>query len=578
MLRVTLISVVISLFILMGCDNDETNGPSPPGGLHKIQLSFQGVEPLKNGYHYEGWAIINGQPVSTGKFNIDAGGNLVDLNNTTIPNGEFDVTEDLSNTAAVVITIEPQGDSDPIPAETHYLAGPVNNTASSLTVGDPAALGDDYASASGSYILATPTDGPNTNENSGIWFLNPPSTTFRMNFNGLEPLKNGYHYEGWAIVNSAAVSTGKFNIDAGGNLVDPDGNTIPNGDFTVPGDQSVATAIVLTIEPDNDPDPAPAETHYLAGDVSGNSATLTIGHGAALGDDFSSAGGNYILATPTNGDNTEENSGIWFLDLTSGSPQPGLSLPILPAGWEYEGWAVINGTPVTTGRFTDPAAADNAAPYSGSQPGPPFPGEDFLMNAPAGLTFPTDLAGATAVISIEPSPDDDPAPFTLKPLAGMIPANAVDHVTYSMDNNSAGVPGGSVTITLNAPAAALQLSALPPGWEYEGWVVINSMPVTTGKFSDVSAADDAAPYSGAQAGPPFPGEDFLQNAPSGLTFPTDIANGTAVISIEPFPDDDPAPFTLKPLAGQIPANATDHVSYPIDNNTVGFPNGSATIQ
>ena len=35
--------------------------------------------------------------------------------------------------------------------------------------------------------------------------------------------------------------------------------------------------------------------------------------------------------------------------------------------------------------------------YSASDIYPPFPGEDFLMNAPSGLMFPTDLSGATAV-------------------------------------------------------------------------------------------------------------------------------------------------------------------------------------
>ena len=64
------------------------------------------------------------------------------------------------------------------------------------------------------------------------------------------------------------------------------------------------------------------------------------------------------------------------------------------------------------------------------KPGPPFPGEDYLVNAPMGLTFPTNLAGGTAVISIEPDPDNSPNPFTLKPLVKMIPADAADHVTY----------------------------------------------------------------------------------------------------------------------------------------------------
>jgi hypothetical protein len=117
----------------------------------------------------------------------------------------------------------------------------------------------------------------------------------------------------------------------------------------------------------------------------------------------------------------------------------------LPDGWAYEGWAVIGGTPVSTGRFTSVDAVDLADPFSGTEGGPPFPGEDFLVNAPSGMVFPTDLAGATAVISIEPDPDDGPGPFTLKPLVGMIPADAMDHVTYAM-GNAAGFPTGSASI------------------------------------------------------------------------------------------------------------------------------------
>ena len=114
-----------------------------------------------------------------------------------------------------------------------------------------------------------------------------------------------------------------------------------------------------------------------------------------------------------------------------------MSLPTLPAGWAYEGWAVIGGQPVTTGRFTAVDMVDMADPFSGAMAGPPFPGEDFLVNAPAGLTFPTNLAGGTAVISIEPEPDDASTPFTLKPLVGGIDAMAVDHETYAIPNAAA---------------------------------------------------------------------------------------------------------------------------------------------
>ncbi len=274
----------------------------------------------------------------------------------------------------------------------------------------------------------------------------PIMETLDLSFTGLESLVNGYHYEGWAIVDGSPTTTGKFNLDANGSLVAVGGAQITDGAFATGIDLESATAIIITIEPAGDADAVPASTHILAGAVSGGQATLGAGDGAALGSNFLSASGQYILATPTNGADTDENSGIWFLSLETGSPTTGLSLPSLPAGWAYEGWAVIGGTPVTTGRFTVVDTVDLDDPFSGSEGGPPFPGEDFLVNAPSGIGFPTDLAGGTAVISIEPEPDDGSGPFTLKPLVGPIAADAVDHMTYSMGNNASGFPTGSATI------------------------------------------------------------------------------------------------------------------------------------
>ena len=272
--------------------------------------------------------------------------------------------------------------------------------------------------------------------------------TLTLSLSGVDKLANGYHYEGWAIIDGSPVSTGKFNVLENGALVDLDGDVVRHGAFDTDEDLTRATASVLTIEPPGDTDTIPSQTHNLAGSLSNLSASLTVGHAAALGNSFAGASGKYILATPTNGDDTNENSGIWFLDLSSGSPAQGLQLPTLPAGWVYEGWTVINGTPVTTGRFTDPAAADQAAPFSGPQPGPPFPGEDFLINAPAGAgSFPTDLSGATAVISIEPEPDDSGAPFTYKPLVAGIPDGAADHVTYDLDSNLGSFSSGTATLS-----------------------------------------------------------------------------------------------------------------------------------
>ncbi len=254
-----------------------------------------------------------------------------------------------------------------------------------------------------------------------------------LNITGLGNLGSNYEYEGWIIVNSSPVSTGKFSVDDSGNL----SQTV----FPIDSmDLSQATKFVLTIEPNPDPDPGPSGTHILGGNFNANTANISVSDPAALGDDFMSATGYYLLASPTDDDTTDERSGLWFINMGN----PGLTLPTLPSGWSYEGWAVIDMIPVTTGKFTMVSGADSSAPYSGPNPGPPFPGEDFVMNAPMGLTFPTDLRSGKAVITIEPDPDNAATPFFLKPLVAQIPDTAADHTPYMMNNNSASFPSGTV--------------------------------------------------------------------------------------------------------------------------------------
>jgi len=251
-----------------------------------------------------------------------------------------------------------------------------------------------------------------------------------LNFSGLEDLGTGYAYEGWIMVDGSPVTTGIFSVDVDG--------VASQTSFDIDEESlEKATAFILTIEPSPDSDPAPSDVHILAGDFSTDNAALTVSHGAALGTDFTESTGKYILATPTDGMDNNEDSGVWFLDNSSGSMEPGLDLPTLPAGWAYEGWAVIDGTPVTTGTFTSASGSDSAAPYSGSGGGPAYPGEDFVQNAPAGLTFPTNLQGATIVVSVEPVPDNSAAPFVLKPLVGMTASDAPLHSALDMANNAA---------------------------------------------------------------------------------------------------------------------------------------------
>lgn len=319
-----------------------------------------------------------------------------------------------------------------------------------------------------------------------------------LDLSGIQPLTAGFHYEGWTFVDGSPVSVGKFNVAADGRLVTLAGETIKGGAFSIDTRVEDITSVMVSIEPAGDADAEPSATRILAGEISEGVAALAVGDSRAIGDTFESANGFYILATPTDGHlRTNEKSGIWFrraVDQLEPDPR-GLFLPELPEGWLYEGFVDIEGQPVTTGKFWDPWAIDFAAPYSGPADmnetdiydvmfdeyvsvvvqgengselftgeegwklfqkdglsldlffhGPPEPGEDYMLNAPPGLEFPVDLSGAPIYVTIEPEPDDSPAPFNLQTLVGTVPENAVSHHTYILNPGWMTFPTGTATL------------------------------------------------------------------------------------------------------------------------------------
>lgn len=252
-----------------------------------------------------------------------------------------------------------------------------------------------------------------------------PSVSYSSS--SLPPLGSDFVYEGWIIVDDAPVTAGRFTVDENGDAT-------PASFELDQDDADAATAYVLTIEPAQGDDPAPSKTHLIAGAITGGTADLTIDHPSALADDFTSAAGSYILATPTTGDMTLQEQGIWWLN-PGETPTASLVLPTLPEGWAYEGWVAGANGPVSTGRFTDATVADDdlAGPAKGDTgDGPPFPGQDFI--APALTLNDTTF---TAVISIEPDPDDSPMPFLLKPLVHSPIGVAVAPTQHTMVNNAA---------------------------------------------------------------------------------------------------------------------------------------------
>lgn len=266
-----------------------------------------------------------------------------------------------------------------------------------------------------------------------------PNPTLSVVLNGLASLTDGT-YEGWVIdAGGNPHSTGTFQYD-------------PSGSYTFTSPITEPSMFVLTVEPPNDSDPTPSDQKLLGGAFDSGAATLTaLGFVSAdASADFSSSAGSHVLLTPTTAVSSDDDSGIWLLDpLAAGGPVGTVNLPVLSAGWTYEGWVVYGPgtameTAVSYGKFTPQADgslsgrdSDAGGPLSGAPgdlgSGPPFPGGDFVAAngnvVPATFPLPTDFNGDDQtqgdsnwmhVISIEPMFDMaeatlDAVPFLLKP-------------------------------------------------------------------------------------------------------------------------------------------------------------------
>lgn len=257
--------------------------------------------------------------------------------------------------------------------------------------------------------------------------------------------------------------------------------------------------------------------------------------------------------------------------------------------YKYEGWVIVNDSPVSTGIFT----IDDNGVWSDS-------------------SFDVDkdmLASATAfVLTIEPTVDPDPAPSATKLLVAPFSGDTATVAGYvvpgintdgdGMFTDAAGIyflrtPTDETSgnngndesgIWFGTTAATAGFTGMPEldatsGWRYEGWVVVDGTPISTGTFTNFDERDSGNPFSGteANAGPPIPGEDFLLNAPNGITFPLDLRGRTAVISLEPYPDNSAAPFAIKPLVSDIATDAaTAPATFDFGANLASFPSGTVS--
>jgi len=265
----------------------------------------------------------------------------------------------------------------------------------------------------------------------------------RLELENLPPLQDGFAYQAWVQVGFVSHASDRFNVTENGSFVNDAGQFIQNA-LVFEVDISEATEVFVTIEDKRDSDDQPSGTVVLAGDVSGSTATLSTNHERALGVSFEGQSGTFMLLNWASGASTDETSGLWFIDGTRAAPTAGLSLPTLPEGWVYEGWMDQGGTLVSTGAFRENDSHDLARQYSNTDT-PSFPGEDFLENAPEGVSFPLDPSGGTVRVTVEPFPDDTVAPYGIFILSGSVPASPSSATPYPLQTEVA-APSGTATL------------------------------------------------------------------------------------------------------------------------------------
>jgi hypothetical protein len=289
-------------------------------------------------------------------------------------------------------------------------------------------------------------------------------TEFEFTLTGLEPLPVGHWYEAWARFpdQSAAagglsvehgdeipVSLGAFQVNEEGGLESLEGGPVT---FELPeGHDPNPINVVITVRDTAEPDTTIGPI-LIGGDVLGDDnqghATLTTDYHDAIVGDIRSATGSCIMATPSDGDNTNETQGIWF---ATPAGLPALTLPVLGEGWHYDAYVILGTKEISIGHFAtaDVEDSDGKGPEAGPQPGFTTPGSDFLTSAP---NF--SLGGVSVLIALLPEHGDDHeglaqaphgAMFPYHVLEAEIPIGTLPRTPIALTAATEPLPAGSVT-------------------------------------------------------------------------------------------------------------------------------------
>jgi hypothetical protein len=222
-----------------------------------------------------------------------------------------------------------------------------------------------------------------------------PTGEFAITLTGFEPLPAGHYYEAWARFpppppppglhvehgDEDPVSLGAFQVTEDGSIESLAGGPI-TFELAEPRDLGTVADVVITVR-ESEPDTTIGSVligGIMGGDDHEGRATLTTDYHDALDADIRTASGSCVLATPSDGENANENQGLWFSTPTGG---PALSVPVLGEGWHYDAYLLLGGKEIGLGNFVraDTADSDGAGAEGGVLGGFNTPGSDFPISA-----------------------------------------------------------------------------------------------------------------------------------------------------------------------------------------------------
>ena len=199
--------VLLAAMLLPAC-GDPPVVPSPLpralGDVRGVIAVFEGLRTLPQEVGIYGlWITSTDAAGFLGTFNINESGQTVDRYGNLIERfTTYDVN--LAKALSVVVSVELFNSNPEAPSGNIILQGPFSEGVAQMSVPVPNAI----ESATGTYRVQTPTDGPDTNEASGIWAIDAEGNPTL----DLPEATAGYVYEHFIYIDGREIIMGRFNV------------------------------------------------------------------------------------------------------------------------------------------------------------------------------------------------------------------------------------------------------------------------------------------------------------------------------------------------------------------------------